>query len=116
MFQERKTILVYNEGIAEALVYEHKLNSLVGIERSKRTQGRKAFEFIASAALINDLNAMVKDLRSQKNQRLKANEPSISVSEHEAIKAVNASDLLPEDDGKPKGKKKKVDVNRRVDS
>ncbi len=116
-----KLILVYNEQIAEALVYEHKLSSLAGIIRSNKTHGKWAFEFIVTDQLMADLQAMIEDVREQKNQRMQNDrqmkpEPE---SVEETVSSVNDADadVMNEDAGKPKsrrGRKKKSEDNNEI--
>lgn len=133
--REQETVLVFNYGIAEALVYEYGLRSLIGIERSNRTQGKKAFEFINTPRLFEDLKAMIEDVRMQKKERnLKVDkieadgstveklikEPMISDIKTEVIKSIDDTDIMGvEEPNMPKKrgrKKKEVEVKELEDN
>jgi hypothetical protein len=68
-------VLVYNPEIAKALIYEYGIESLVGIERSQRTKGRKAYEFVGNDELVDCFNAMVADVKEQRERKRGKKEP-----------------------------------------
>lgn len=66
---KQRIIKVFNEEIAECLVNEHGLQSLIDIEQSLKHKGKRVYTFYNFPSLFEDFQAMVQDVREQNEKR-----------------------------------------------
>ncbi|MBR0599034.1 hypothetical protein [Sinanaerobacter chloroacetimidivorans] len=130
--RQEKTVVIFSQRIAEKLVFRYGLRNLIAIEKSNRDERRKVYIFFNFPELVDEFQQMVEDLKWLENERCKTEQDYYNISDkvkkpgseivepeptEETISSVNDSDLLPEDDGKPKakrGRKKKSNMKNEL--